>query len=438
MFSNDAVDAPRRARGPRTAATMSACLGACCGACAASACRGCFARGRTRERRDGAKDGDVERGDDDSGAPRDVGDASWRRKYAGAFVALAFATWALRDGRGASSRLGKAFGWACRDALAARSCAHETAVRVGLGNSLFFAFMLVVTFMVKESDRTSARVRFNEGFWLVKGVIWLGLLVAAFAVTLNDYSGLVNVDRFFAAVFLLIQLIVLLGWVYDLNDKLMSGMDEGGNRSFALLLTSSAATYAFAFTLVGFLYKLWAPSSECHRNIALITCMLIVCVIFSVISLHARVNGGLFTSGAMTFYCMYVLASALASEPNNYACTPASKDGDLSSILSVIGFVFALFALGVTAHSASSKSAFAGEGAEGSEDPTSTFNVTFFHFVFFTASSYCAMTFTEWTNGRSAAGWESAWAKVAAAYASAALYTWALLAPFVLRNREFR
>ena len=149
-----------------------------------------------------SKDGDVERGDDDSGAPRDVGDASWRRKYAGAFVALAFATWALRDGRGASSRLGKAFGWACRDALAARSCAHETAVRVGLGNSLFFAFMLVVTFMVKESDRTSARVRFNEGFWLVKGVIWLGLLVAAFAVTLNDYSGLVNVDRFFAAVFL--------------------------------------------------------------------------------------------------------------------------------------------------------------------------------------------------------------------------------------------
>ena len=128
---------------------MSACLGACCGACAASACRGCFARGRTRERRDGAKDGDVERGDDDSGAPRDVGDASWRRKYAGAFVALAFATWALRDGRGASSRLGKAFCWACRDALAARSCAHETAVRVGLGNSLFFALMLVVTFMVK-------------------------------------------------------------------------------------------------------------------------------------------------------------------------------------------------------------------------------------------------------------------------------------------------
>lgn len=52
--------------------------------------------------------------------------------------------------------------------------------------------------------------------------------------------------------------------MYDLNDKFMLGMDEGGNWSFAFLLISFAATYAFAFILVGFFYKFWVLLSECY------------------------------------------------------------------------------------------------------------------------------------------------------------------------------
>jgi hypothetical protein len=138
----------------------------------------------------------------------------------------------------------------------------------------------------------------------------------------------------------------------------------------------------------------------------------------------------------MTLYCFYALASALASEPKNYTCAP-STSGDLDSVLAVISFFFGLCALGVTVQSSSSTSAFAGDF--NAEDPTSRYTVSFFHFVFFTASSYCAMLFVEWTNGKNphGAGWESAWAKVSCAYFSAFLYTWALIAPLVLRNRDF-
>lgn len=183
---------------------MLVCLGVCCGVCVVSVCCGCFVWGWMCERCDGVKDGDVECGDDDLGVLCDVGVVLWWWKYVGVFVVLVFVMWVLRDGRGVLLWFGKVFGWVCRDAFAARSCAYETAVRVGLGNLLFFVFMFVVMFMVKESDWMSVCVRFNEGFWLVKGVIWFGLFVVAFAVTLNDYFGLVNVDWFFVVVFLLI------------------------------------------------------------------------------------------------------------------------------------------------------------------------------------------------------------------------------------------
>jgi serine incorporator 1/3 len=421
---------------------MSARVGACCGRCVASSLCSCPCWGekRRRARKDG--DEDVERASE-RGEP--MTPRAWRGVYASAFVAAGVATWILRDAGGARE-IGKAFDWKCADAGLTRSCAHEAATRTMLGSSLFFALMLVLTLGTREVEigengGKSARARWNESYWLVKAVLWVGLTVAALAMPIDDYEGLVNADRFFAAVFLLIQLIVLFGWVYDVNEKLMTGMEEGRSGYLAMLLSSSLALYGAAFTLIGFLYKYWAPSKECSRNIAMITCMLILCVIFSVISLNGKVNGGLFTSGAMTFYCVYILASALASEPANYECAPTTMNDSLSSALSIIGFVIALCALGYTAHNASKTSALAGERSGVDEDdPTSRFNVTYFHAVFFTASSYCAMLFVDWNDGSNVngAGWESAWAKVACAFVSAALYTWALIAPKVLKNREFR
>ena len=424
---------------------MSACVGACCGTCFATTCaNACRGRGDASERKekdDATRDvegGGGANGETSEGATR----VNWRARYAMGFIAIAFATWVMRDAGGAS-KMGDAFGWTCADEAATgrRSCKHEVAVRVGLGNAFFFALMFICTFGVREDERASVRTRLNDSYWLAKTLAWVGLVCAAFAVPLDDYGGLVNANRFFASIFLLVQIIVLLGWVYDLNDKLMKRMEDessstSSSSSLAMLLASALVSYGGAFTLLGFMYKYWAPSSGCSRNIALITCMFIFCVIFTVISLHGRVNGGLFTSGCMTLYCFYALASALASEPKNYTCAP-STSGDLDSVLAVISFFFGLCALGVTVQSSSSTSAFAGDF--NTEDPTSRYTVSFFHFVFFTASSYCAMLFVDWTNGKNphGAGWESAWAKVSCAYFSAFLYTWALIAPLVLHNRDF-
>ena len=414
---------------------------ACCAACNAWSCcvRCCPSPcGRKEDVERGERERRHDDGEDDDGARRGVG---WRGYYASGFVIIALLTWLLRDYTDTDS-WGDMFTKSMKDCRDNGSCAHAIATRAGLGNVLFFAVMLVMSVNTRESDRASIRVKINAEYWVLKGVFWVGLMFAAFALPMgaNDYDALVNVFRALAAVFLLIQAIVCLGWIYDLNDKLMEGIDEdnaGGSKSVWILAGTSLASYASALTLLAFLYKLWVPSSSCSRNNAIITCMVVLCVAFTVISLHGKVNGGVFTSGVTMFYCLYLIASALNSEPRDYRCSPVTSDGDLNSLLSFIGFMFALCALGKTAHSASSHSALQGDGDE--DSPESPYATTYFHFVFLTASAYCAMVFVDWSGAgvTQGAGWTSVWVKVTLAYASAALYLWALVAPFVFKNRDF-
>ncbi len=66
-----------------------------------------------------------------------------------------------------------------------------------------------------------------------------------------------------------------------------------------------------------------------------------------------------------------------------------------------------------------------------------------FHLVFLLGSAYMAMLFTSWSLNNTPGqftidyGWFSVWVKMASSWLSAALYVWTLVAPAILRNRNF-
>jgi hypothetical protein len=71
-----------------------------------------------------------------------------------------------------------------------------------------------------------------------------------------------------------------------------------------------------------------------------------------------------------------------------------------------------------------------------------TYNYAFFHMIFALASMYIAMLLTGWgvaeqEKDRLDVGWTSVWVKVAAQWATGALYCWTLLAPALFPDREF-
>lgn len=71
-----------------------------------------------------------------------------------------------------------------------------------------------------------------------------------------------------------------------------------------------------------------------------------------------------------------------------------------------------------------------------------TYNYSFFHLIFALASMYIAMLMTGWgaveqEKDRLDVGWTSVWVKTAAEWVTALLYTWTLIAPALLPDRDW-
>ena len=112
--------------------------------------------------------------------------------------------------------------------------------------------------------------------------------------------------------------------------------------------------------------------------------------------------------------------------------------------------MLALLAVSLTTtNSRRSSAAFSLSGAKpdsggGDQDGELAYRPDFFYLTFMLASGYVGMVLTGWgidleEQGEFALdqGWGSVWAKMAASWFCAALYTWTLVAPRVLAGREF-
>lgn len=70
------------------------------------------------------------------------------------------------------------------------------------------------------------------------------------------------------------------------------------------------------------------------------------------------------------------------------------------------------------------------------------YNYSFFHCIFALASMYIAMLMTGWgaveqEKDRLDVGWTSVWVKFGAEFITAALYSWTLVAPALMPDREW-
>lgn len=82
-------------------------------------------------------------------------------------------------------------------------------------------------------------------------------------------------------------------------------------------------------------------------------------------------------------------------------------------------------------------------GGAGDDSDELPYRPDFFHLIFATASCYLAMLFTNWAVSSSTVafqidqGWASTWVKIVSSWVCALLYSWTVIAPAVLKNRDF-
>ncbi|GLT66622.1 hypothetical protein SLA2020_389780 [Shorea laevis] len=269
-----------------------------------------------------------------------------------------------------------------------------------------------------------------------------------------------TMSKFGSGLFLLVQVMLLLchGW----NDKWV-GFDE--QFWYVALFVVSLVCYVATFVFSGFLFHWFTPSGQdCGLNTFFIVTTLILVFVFAVVALHPAVSGSILPASVISLYCIYLCYSALASEPREYECNGLHKHsksvstgtltvGLLTTILSVV--YSAVRAGSSTTLLSPPSSPRAGkpllpldnkteekEEKEKANKPV-TYSYSFFHIIFSLASMYSAMLLTGWSTsvGESGklvdVGWPSVWVRIVTGWATAALYLWSLVAPFMFPEREF-
>lgn len=316
----------------------------------------------------------------------------------------------------------------------------EGVLRVSLGCFIFFSLMYLTT--VGTQTVNDPRDTWHSGWWLVKGLLWIALIITPFFFP----SALVllygEMARFGAGIFLIIQLISVINFIYWWNEDWLS--DKNLRRCSIPMVVVTAICYAGALSGIVLMYIWFAPKSSCGLNIFFITFTLIMILVMTGISLHSKVNAGLMTSGLMAIYIVFMCWSAIMSEPVSESCNTRPRQTGRADWVTVVSFIIAVLVMVVATMTTGTDSecfSFTTDKPKSEEDVP--YGYGFFHFVFATGAMYFAMLFIGWNLHQTThkwsidVGWASVWVKIVSEWIAAALYTWIMIGPFVLKNRDF-
>ncbi|XP_017761221.1 PREDICTED: serine incorporator 1 isoform X2 [Eufriesea mexicana] len=359
--------------------------------------------------------------------------------------------------------------------------------------ALYFFLMSIMMIRVKSSKDPRAPIQ--NGFWAIKYLLIIGGIIGAFFIpeksfgTTWMYFGMIG-----GFLFIIIQLILIVDFAHTWADVWVENYEETESKGwYAALLGATLFNYVVSITGIVLLFMYFTHVDSCDLNKFFISFNLILCVIASIISILPYVQeynprSGLLQSSIVSLYVVYLTWSGISNSPDRN-CNPGfleiiSGDDagarnrvafDKESIIGlIIWFSCVLYSsLGTVSKSSkitmtenvmardngavrntADQSLIDNEGrnvdAENqnetkvwdNEEDSIAYNWSFFHLMFALATLYVMMTLTNWYQPNSNldtlnANTASMWVKIISAWMCLGLYTWSLIAPAILRNRDF-
>lgn len=346
--------------------------------------------------------------------------------------------------------------------------------------TLFFVLMALMMIGVKSSKDPRAGIQ--NGFWGIKFLLVIGGVIGAFFIpegsfgTTWMYFGMIG-----GFLFIIIQLILIIDFAHSWAESWVGNYEETESKGwYAALIGMTLFNYALTITWIVLLYVFYTKSSGCDLNKFLISINLILSVIVSIISILPSVQdklprSGLLQSSVVSLYVAYLTWSAVSNSERE--CNPGmwgifgqhttSKGSGGFDIIGLIIWMCCVLYSSLRSASSSSKitmsesmlakdtgaepyAPIAGnDGGESgdkkvwdNEEETVAYSWSFFHVMFALATLYVMMTLTNWFNPNSSLenlhyNTASMWVKTISSWLCLLLYGWTLIAPVVLRDREF-
>lgn len=345
--------------------------------------------------------------------------------------------------------------------------------------AMFYTLMSVIMLGVRSSKDPRAGIQ--NGFWGLKYLIVIAFGIGAFYIPEDStfattwlYFGMVG-----GFLFIIIQLILIVDFAHTWAERWVSRYEETESKWwYAALLGASALNYILSWTGIILLYVFYTSPGDCGLQKFFISFIQILAFGVSAVSILPSVQerqprSGLLQSSVVTLYTVYLTWSALSSSSDGQ-CNPGllgiigetkdSKVGfDQQAIIGLVIWMCCILYSSVRSASSSSKitmsehvlvkdggergsltedSGRGGQKVWDNEDDGVAYSWSFFHLTFCLSTLYIMMTLTNWYKPNSSlqtfnSNDASMWVKVISSWMCMGLYLWTLVAPVILRDREF-
>eukprot|EP01102_Stenamoeba_stenopodia_P014109 TRINITY_DN4656_c0_g1_i1.p1 TRINITY_DN4656_c0_g1~~TRINITY_DN4656_c0_g1_i1.p1 ORF type:complete len:445 (-),score=73.64 TRINITY_DN4656_c0_g1_i1:91-1425(-) len=350
--------------------------------------------------------------------------------------------------------------------------------RVCFGLTLFhFLFSLI---MINVKNSGDPRSGLQDGWWIVKFVVWLCFTIIAFVIPNGFYQYYGYVAFVGAAFFIIFQLLLLVDMAYTWTESWVRNYEENEDtRWYYALVGCTFGLYGFAIAGIVLIFVYFSGGDRSSLNIGTTVFAIIVCLVLSFMSISPKVQEaipkiGLLQSAVVTLYSVYLLGSAFLSEPCNSAdlsqCSnqfySTDSGGQITSM--IIGGLFTIAAVcystvraagsevivgkqeneGLLEKTESGSTEVTSEEKEDDEQESVSYSYSFFHIMFATASMYICQLLTNWsiiTPSDASAGSDhyvdngmtAVWVKVVSSWIVLLLYGWTMVAPMLFPDREW-
>eukprot|EP00484_Ammonia_sp_Unknown_P001494 CAMPEP_0197020458 /NCGR_PEP_ID=MMETSP1384-20130603/1241_1 /TAXON_ID=29189 /ORGANISM="Ammonia sp." /LENGTH=449 /DNA_ID=CAMNT_0042448083 /DNA_START=37 /DNA_END=1383 /DNA_ORIENTATION=+ len=247
-----------------------------------------------------------------------------------------------------------------------QACQNDTCT--GNGSVYRTSFILFAFFLLHCLIIGGGAISFHWLWFAIKFIVFVAALTITFVVGVDDGSGneffngyAIYFARYVSAVYLLIQILILISWGYKVNEYMQARGNQAAlpdspdqdedershscNCYFWGLAIGSFALFAASFTLCGFFFVWYGDvdTSACGGHRTLISLTIVICLINGVLSV-IRGDGSFFVSSVVSFYCTFLLFAALQSDDSE-TCNVFAASGSRSTASLWIGYIVTLLAI---------------------------------------------------------------------------------------------
>lgn len=369
---------------------------------------------------------------------------------------------------------------------------HGARLRAGVAFSTAIFHVVLSIFTIGASDYSNPRIMVHTALWPIKMVLWILLHLIVFFIPSSFFLGFGWVAFILGILFLIVQIVIFVEFTFELNETWIEqdGADNVQGFWHMVILGISVLCFALAIgqTVVMFMFfgtnNKTGESDGCELYQFFASFNLILFVFLTILSFRATEwmpATGLLPSAMVAAFLSFKTLSALysqvrcnklAGESASYTAPPELM-GAINILIAVVLSAYSSITIGqgfdtdgrfwgpssATAQPPSSdrnmplvdldgaapnQMHLDVEGGTNADEPLSGpigYNVAAFHAAIAFSMCYIAMQMTNWNEefDKDALdqGVASMWIKIVDSWILALAFGWSMIAPMVLKNREF-